>query len=898
MMRRKEKTDLLRMNSTNAFLMILSLSVLLQVFAAFMALSLIRITGKSGAWILIASAVSLFALHQIAEFYSLNFGNVIGGVDTASLTFSYSATFVLSICMIIGLSWIRPLFVSMKRSKEEMEHLRYQNEMILHSAGEGIFGLDMNGRHTFVNPAAAKMLGYEAEELIGKPSHSIWHNCREDGSLYPEEECPIYAAYKDGAVHSVKYDVFWKKDKTMFAVEYLSNPIRENGSITGAVVTFKDISNRKRSEEELERLRHQNEMILHSAGEGIIGMDLEGRHTFVNPAAAAMLGYGAEEMIGCQSHEIWHRCRKELVYDTEEDCPIHATCMQGDILHVNDEIFWRKDGTSFPVEYTSTPIKENGVCTGVVLVFKDITERIQHERELVAIFTVATALRTARTYSEMLPIILDQVIDVLKVEGASLAMRDRMSNEIVIEIAKGNWTSWNDIHFKADEGITGHVVSTMRPYMNKNVMDDERISRPELFGDLHAVACAPLIVQGQAIGALWIGRKHSISRAEGRLLTAISEIAANAIHRATLYEQTKQRLQRLAALHAIDMAINASLDLRVTMNILLDHVTAQLGTDAATVLLFNQHTLTLEFAAGRGFRSSAIQQTKLKLGEGHAGRAALKRCIVSIPHVLEGDDPCQRSQLLSGEQFLSHHAAPLIAKGQVKGVLEVFHRKPIAPDNEWLEFLEALASQTAIAVDNAELFENMQRSNIELTMAYDATIEGWSRALDMRDKETEGHSQRVPEMTLQLARTMGIHESDLVCIRRGALLHDMGKMGVPDSILHKAGPHTPEEKEIMRRHTVFAYEMLSPIMFLKNSLDIPYCHHEKWDGTGYPRGLKGEQIPLAARIFAVIDVWDALRSERPYRRAWTDESARAYIRDNAGEHFDSKIVEQFFAMNW
>jgi putative two-component system response regulator len=126
----------------------------------------------------------------------------------------------------------------------------------------------------------------------------------------------------------------------------------------------------------------------------------------------------------------------------------------------------------------------------------------------------------------------------------------------------------------------------------------------------------------------------------------------------------------------------------------------------------------------------------------------------------------------------------------------------------------------------------------------------------------------------------------------------MGKMGVPDSILHKAGPHTPEEKEIMKRHTVFAYEMLSPIMFLKNSLDIPYCHHEKWDGTGYPRGLKGEQIPLAARIFAVIDVWDALRSERPYRRAWTDESARAYVRESAGEHFDPKIVEQFFKMHW
>ena len=231
--------------------------------------------------------------------------------------------------------------------------------------------------------------------------------------------------------------------------------------------------------------------------------------------------------------------------------------------------------------------------------------------------------------------------------------------------------------------------------------------------------------------------------------------------------------------------------------------------------------------------------------------------------------------------------------------MELFHRAPLNPNSEWLDFLEALAGQAAIAMDSAELFGDLQHSNAELALAYDATLEGWSHALDMRDHETEGHTHRVTERAVGLAQQMGISMAELVHVRRGALLHDIGKMGIPDAILHKPGPLDEEEWRVMRLHPELAYKLLSPIAYLHPALDIPYCHHEKWDGSGYPRGLKGDQIPLTARIFAVVDVWDALCSDRPYRKGWPKEKVHAYIREQAGKHFDPRVVEVFLdSMPW
>ena len=225
------------------------------------------------------------------------------------------------------------------------------------------------------------------------------------------------------------------------------------------------------------------------------------------------------------------------------------------------------------------------------------------------------------------------------------------------------------------------------------------------------------------------------------------------------------------------------------------------------------------------------------------------------------------------------------------GLADATHERLWSPGEA--SALRTVASTIGAAVERASLVERLRTAHGELLDAYDRTLEGWSRALELRDKETEGHSRRVTELTVRIARHMGIDGDELANVRRGALLHDIGKMGIPDAILSKPGPLTEEEWQVMRLHPLFAYDLLASIPFLAGAVQIPYCHHERWDGTGYPRGLQGEEIPLAARIFAVADVWDAMRSERPYSPAMPVETVLASIEEEAGKAFDPAVVWAF-----
>ena len=406
----------------------------------------------------------------------------------------------------------------------------------------------------------------------------------------------------------------------------------------------------------------------------------------------------------------------------------------------------------------------------------------------------------------------------------------------------------------------------------------------------------PLLIGGQVLGALDLQSAdvNAFSKDDERIVSVFAERAALALENARLYDGQQQQLAFLNALHQIDLAITGSMDLRVVLGVVLRHVITELGADAANILLLDSTAATLKLAAHEGyyFQNPHVQDIRYHNSLG-ADVVLLGKSICSDSLEKECSNP-ERKELFEREGFQTYYGTPLIAKGEIKGVLELlFKQKHSETNTLWQYYADAIATQAAIAVDNANLFEKLERSNIELSLAYDTTLEGWAKALELRDQETEGHSRRVTGLTTKLCRIMHVPDTVSVHMRRGAILHDIGKMGIPDQILQKAGPLNDEEWEIMRMHPMYAYQWLSTINYLQPALDIPHYHHERWDGGGYPDGLKQDQIPIAARIFAIVDVWDALRSDRPYRNAWSHEKAITYLKEQSGSHFDPLVVESF-----
>jgi HD-GYP domain-containing protein (c-di-GMP phosphodiesterase class II) len=409
---------------------------------------------------------------------------------------------------------------------------------------------------------------------------------------------------------------------------------------------------------------------------------------------------------------------------------------------------------------------------------------------------------------------------------------------------------------------------------------------------------SPLIENSQVIGFLNLdsATPDFYTEEHAKVLMSFSEQVSTALKNARLFEDTQRRMKRMQAMTQIDLAINSNLDINISLEIVLIEAKDKLNADAVDILQVNKATGSLVFSKAKGFKTDEVHKSNFRLGTGLPGRAVMEQTLIAIPDLRSAPESFFKNMLVEREGFVSYYCAPLITKGELKGVMEIYFREPFKADQEWQEFLEMLAQQTAIAINNAELLTSLKVSNADLINAYETTLRGWVDALDMRDHETESHTRRVTELSLQLALRMGIKDSEVVNFERGALLHDIGKVGISDTILNKPGPLTDEEWVIMRQHPLNAFQLLSKSKYLIPALDIPYCHHEKWDGSGYPRGLKGEAIPLAARIFAVVDVWDALTSDRPYRKAWSQKKALDHIQEQSGKHFDPKVVSAFMAL--
>ncbi|MBL8050401.1 MAG: GAF domain-containing protein [Anaerolineales bacterium] len=519
------------------------------------------------------------------------------------------------------------------------------------------------------------------------------------------------------------------------------------------------------------------------------------------------------------------------------------------------------------------------------------TETKQRLEELETVSRVSSALRAAQDTNEMFPILLREIETIMKTEMATIFLYDEESNALTSRASSKMLANIPKTTYKPGEGIIGHVYASGQPHTSFEFNIDP-IAAPEnaeFIGAGWGGIAVPIRTANEIIGVIIVGIKkpRHIEEDYVRLMTTIAEIAGNAIYRSNLFEKSENQIRRLTTLREIDTAITSSLDLRITLNIILEHLLTKMGVSAASFLIFNPDSQMLDSLAASGFQNQESTQASISIGDGLATQILLNRKSIHIK------DLSNETNQDKTENFVSYYALPLFSKGTTRGVLEMYFKKTFTPNDDWIEFVQTLAGQATIAIDNAQLFENLQRSNQELSLAYDTTLEGWGKALELRDKETQGHTHRVTNLTLELAQRMGIPDSQLTHIRRGALLHDIGKMGVSDNILRKPGALTEDEMNEMRKHPKYAYELLYPIPYLRAAVDIPYCHHEWWDGNGYPRGLKGEEIPLAARIFAIVDVWDALLSDRPYRKAWNQKDTCKYILDLSGKQFDPRVVSEF-----
>jgi PAS domain S-box-containing protein len=739
------------------------------------------------------------------------------------------------------------------------------------------FVLDAQGTFVMLEGKGLARLGLSPGQLVGSSIYQVYKD-------YPDVGKSVRRAMAGESFRS---------EMTVLGITFdaLYTPVfGEDGRVKGVIGVANDITERKQAEDLLRESEKSYRGLFNSVAEAIFIQDHDGRFLDVNEGAVKMYGHPRQAFIGKTLEFLSAQGKNNL--DVVKKAIHRAFAGRPQEFEFWG---WRKNGEIFPEDvrvYQGTYFGQDVVITLSV----DITERKKAEqslqrqlKELTILHKVTTNIIHATSTDELVQLVTHEVGETFYPDNFGFLFLDESQSALRPHPSYQGITENVPQTVPLDGCISGAVMLSGKPLRLGDVSQSSTYLM--VTSGIRSELCIPIKIGERSIGVINAESRQPdfFTPEDERLLLTIAGQLAIAMEQIRLFEAEKRRRQEAETLRQATAAISTSLELNQVLRAILTSLAQVVPYDSSSVFLLEGDHLRITITQGIPNSDNLINKVF------SADDPLFKEVQNTLqPLILQDaqDDP--RFHRWGGTAHVhGWMAVPLIARGQVMGLITLDSCQEAAYDGEEASLAQAFANQAAVAIQNARLFEESQRSLDELNRAYESTIEGWSRALDLRDRETEGHTRRVMEITLSMAQALAFSEEELVHIRRGALLHDIGKMGIPDRILLKPGVLTDDEMEIMRRHPQYAYDMLYPIEYLRPALDIPYRHHERWDGSGYPGGLKGEGIPLIARIFAVIDVWDALLSDRPYRVAWERETVLKYLADNAGIQFDPKVVELF-----
>ena len=704
----------------------------------------------------------------------------------------------------------------------------------MEASSDWIWEIDAEGVYTYASPMIRDLLGYEPREVVGKSPFDFM----------PADEAErvrqmFFELWKERRPWAGLLNVNHHRDGHQVTLETSAVPVfDENGDFRGYRGIDRDVTARIAAEEAVRASEQRFRDLFENAVMGLYRTTPDGRILMANPAILRMTGFSSFEEAA--------KYNLEEGADSTPPRSHFKTLLeaQGQVTGL-ESIWTRPDGTQIHVSESARLIcDEHGTPLYYDGTVEDITDRKRAEE----------AYRT---------LVQGSLQGFVILQDGRMAFANAALGEIL--------------------GYTVEELLALTPVQVEELIHpDDRALVWGRFQERLAGGAPPPRYEMRMIRSdgetCWAELLANRIVFDGR--PAIQTVLADVTSR--VRKEMEQR-----AIATVATSLRAAEDRSEMVSMILDQVESLLKAKGVALAMYDEAAGDVVFESARGEWTEVIGR-RTSVTEGLTGQ-------VFETGAIYVNNDVQEAEKLLWPSVLSRTPAiagvPLIVGKVTIGVLWMGRSGQISQDDTVV--LTAIGEMIASALRRLTLNDALQRSHHELTEAYDGTLEGWARALELRDNDTEGHTRRVADMTAQLGRTVGCNHEETIQLRRGALLHDIGKMAIPDRILNKPGPLDDEEWKIMRRHPEYAFDMLSRVAYLRPALDVPYCHHEKWDGSGYPRGLASEEIPFAARIFAVIDVWDALRSDRPYRKAWSTEKAFRHLRKEAGHHFDPRVVGVF-----